>query len=95
MRVGVDVGGTFTDFVVITDGEMRVFKVPSTPSAPEQAVVDGLHVGGIGSAEAIVHGSTVATNALLERRGARSVSGDDGRLSRRARDRSPKPSGAL
>ena len=73
MRVGVDVGGTFTDFVVIADGEMRVFKVPSTPSAPEQAVVDGLHVGGIGSAEAIVHGSTVATNALLERRGARSV----------------------
>lgn len=73
MRVGVDVGGTFTDFVVIADGEMRVFKVPSTPGAPEQAVVDGLRVGDIVSADAIVHGSTVATNALLERRGARSV----------------------
>ncbi len=73
MRVGVDVGGTFTDFVVITGGEMRVFKVPSTPGAPEQAVVDGLGAGGITAAEAIVHGSTVATNALLERRGARAV----------------------
>ena len=69
MRVGVDVGGTFTDFVVISDGEMRVFKVPSTPGAPEQAVVDGLRADGITSAAAIVHGSTVATNALLERRG--------------------------
>ena len=73
MRVGVDVGGTFTDFVVISDGEMRVFKVPSTPGAPEQAVVDGLRADGITSAAAIVHGSTVATNALLERRGARAV----------------------
>ncbi len=73
MRIGVDVGGTFTDFVVISGGEMRVFKVPSTPGAPEQAVVDGLRADGITSAAAIVHGSTVATNALLERRGARAV----------------------
>ncbi len=73
MRVGVDVGGTFTDFVVISDGKMRVFKIPSTPGAPEQAVVDGLRADGITSAAAIVHGSTVATNALLERRGARAV----------------------
>ena len=73
VRVGVDVGGTFTDFVVIAHGELVVFKVPSTPTAPGQAVIAGLREAGIDAADAIVHGSTVATNALLERRGARTV----------------------
>ena len=73
VRVGVDVGGTFTDFVVVTDSQFRVFKVPSTPNAPEQAVLNGLREAGINAADAIVHGSTVATNSLLERRGANTV----------------------
>jgi N-methylhydantoinase A/oxoprolinase/acetone carboxylase beta subunit len=65
VRVGVDTGGTFTD-VVAEDGRIR--KVPSTPSDPTAAVaagIDGLAV------DVLAHGTTVATNALLERRGAR------------------------
>ena len=70
MRVGVDIGGTFTDFVVFDDG-MRTFKLPSTPRAPEQAVLDGLKKLRLGETATVVHGSTIATNAVLERRGAR------------------------
>lgn len=65
MRVGVDTGGTFTD-VVADDG--RVAKVPSTPADPLGAVRAALDT--VGSADALAHGTTVATNALLERRGA-------------------------
>lgn len=65
LLVGVDTGGTFTDFVAF-DGELlRVAKIASTPAAPERAVTDGL--GRLAIVEAnLVHGSTVATNALLE-----------------------------
>jgi len=66
MRVGVDTGGTFTD-VVGDDG--RVVKVPSTPADPSRAVAAGMAALGH-SVEALAHGTTVATNALLERRGA-------------------------
>ncbi|QLG27780.1 hydantoinase/oxoprolinase family protein [Halorarum halophilum] len=67
-RVGVDVGGTFTDLVTVRDGRVRVDKTPSTPSAPEEGVLAGLgdldaplaDVGFLG------HGTTVATNAVLE-----------------------------
>jgi N-methylhydantoinase A len=72
MRVGVDIGGTFTDFVVY-DGEIKTFKLPSSPSAPEQAVLNGLERIGLDEIEEVVHGSTVATNAVLERRGARTA----------------------
>ncbi len=41
LRIGVDTGGTFTDFVVLEDSEVRVFKVPSTPDHPEEAVLEG------------------------------------------------------
>ena len=75
MRIGVDTGGTFTD-VVTADG--RIAKVPSTPDDPGQAVRSGTSAvaasrDGDGDASPIVlaHGTTVATNALLERRGAR------------------------
>ncbi len=69
--LGVDVGGTFTDFVeVADDGSLRTWKRLSTPANPEQAIIAG--VAGA-SAERYVHGSTVATNALLERRGPRVV----------------------
>lgn len=73
MRVGVDTGGTFTDFVAVgDDGRVRTHKVPSTPDAPERAILQGLSDLGI-EAAAVVHGSTVATNAVLEDKGARTV----------------------
>lgn len=79
MRVGVDVGGTFTDFVLV-DGSGRLFyhKVPSTPDDPGRAIMAGLEEGvrlsGFrDTVETLVHGSTVATNAVLERKGARTA----------------------
>lgn len=72
--VGVDTGGTFTDLVAFVGGVRLVHKVPSTPAAPEMAVLRGLRelLPGCG-AMVVTYGSTVATNALLERRGARVV----------------------
>ena len=79
MRIGIDTGGTFTDFVSIREGGIEIFKEPSTPKAPEQAILKGLdRVTGAGDGDSrplseIVHGSTVGTNALLERKGARTA----------------------
>src|SRR2546425_11763296 len=70
MLVGVDVGGTFTDFVGFRDGEVVVAKVPSTPRRPDVAVLRGMRSLG---ADAMAHGTTVATNAIVERRGARTA----------------------
>src|SRR5688572_26676195 len=67
--VGIDVGGTFTDFVVLDGAGLRVHKVATTPADQSQAIVAGLAALGIVDAQ-IVHGMTVATNALLERKGA-------------------------
>ncbi len=75
-RVGVDTGGTFTDFVYAVDGEIHVFKVASTPDDPSRAITEGLqriieeHSGTVARIE-VIHGTTVGTNALLQRRGAR------------------------
>ncbi len=69
--IGVDTGGTFTDFVAIRGGRRVALKVPSTPAAPERAVLDGLARLGSAPATRVRHGSTVATNTLLERKGAR------------------------
>lgn len=69
--VGIDTGGTFTDVVVQTGRERRVFKLPSTPAAPQAAVLEGLQRANAGATTQVRHGSTVATNALLERRLAR------------------------
>jgi 5-oxoprolinase (ATP-hydrolysing)/N-methylhydantoinase A len=70
IRVGADVGGTFTDVVVSgDDGRVTFAKVLSTPPAYDRAVVDAVQALG-GRADEIVHGTTVATNAVLERRGA-------------------------
>ncbi|HEX4574471.1 MAG TPA: hydantoinase/oxoprolinase family protein [Gemmatimonadales bacterium] len=70
-RVGVDVGGTFTDLVALAeDGTIGVRKVITTPEDPTQAMfraLDGLSI------DVLIHGTTIATNALLERRGARVV----------------------
>ena len=74
MRIGVDAGGTFTDFVVLhDDGRMETFKLPSRPREPAKVILAGLERAvGTGSAD-VIHGSTVATNALLERKGARTA----------------------
>lgn len=71
-RIGIDTGGTFTDVVSIIDGKMIVEKVSSTPSEPEKAVLSclgDLRVPDTG--KIVTYGSTVATNAILERKGAR------------------------
>ncbi len=68
--LGVDVGGTFTDFVAIEETGIRTWKRLSTPSAPERAVLEGAESL---ADRGLAHGSTVATNALLERRGPRTV----------------------
>jgi N-methylhydantoinase A len=74
-RIGVDTGGTFTDFVYAAGGAIHVFKVASTPDDPSRAITEGLrriieeHSARVGVE--VVHGTTVGTNALLQRRGAR------------------------
>lgn len=70
--VGVDTGGTFTDFVVLDGKRIVVHKELSTPEDPVRAILQGLAALGLQDrVEWLVHGSTVATNAVLERRGAR------------------------
>jgi len=73
--VGVDVGGTFTDLTWFDEdtGTISALKTPSTPADPAQGIVIGLSSTGLEPAQIrhIIHGTTVATNALLERRGAR------------------------
>ena len=77
-RVGVDIGGTFTDIVLrLSDGALRVSKVSSTPDDPGLAVIDGLadllRASGVSPADVaeIVHGTTVASNTILQKTGAR------------------------
>src|SRR5262244_3928968 len=78
MRIAIDTGGTFTDCLYVRKGAIRILKVPSTPQDPAQAI--GQALGRILAAPEsgeqaecldIIHGTTVGTNALLERRGAR------------------------
>jgi N-methylhydantoinase A len=78
VRVGVDTGGTFTDFVFQTPEGLRVFKVASTPADPSEAIMEGLRrineLTGVSLREIeVVHGTTVGTNALLQRRGAKTA----------------------
>ena len=75
IRVGVDVGGTFTDLVALVGGHLVTAKVPSTPRNQAEGVLRALEAAGIeaSQAAAFAHGSTVATNALLERNGARTA----------------------
>ncbi len=71
MRVGVDVGGTFTDLVALTqDGTIEVRKVVTTPVDPTLALFEALDALTV-PIDVLIHGTTIATNALLERRGAR------------------------
>jgi N-methylhydantoinase A len=79
IRLGVDIGGTFTDVVLETDGESFSTKVLTTYAAPENAIIDGMHQvctkAGVTPADLtqIIHGTTLATNALIERRGAKTA----------------------
>ena len=81
-KIGIDVGGTFTDFVVAAeDGQPRFFKTQSTPDDPSLGVMAGLEEAAaayrlslerlLGDTDLVIHGSTVATNTLVERKGAR------------------------
>ena len=72
--VGVDTGGTFTDFVLVQDGAVRIHKELSTPDDPSRAILSGLvALGALERPLTVAHGSTVATNAVLERTGARTA----------------------
>jgi len=74
MFVGVDIGGTFTDLVLSADGQLQIHKLLSTPADPAQAMLVGLNAvspNGLEALARIAHGTTVATNAILERKGAR------------------------
>ncbi len=82
MRIGVDAGGTFTDFVVLRDdGSLESFKLPSDPRAPARVILAGIERAARGRQVGdlphpvvdVVHGTTAATNALLERKGARTA----------------------
>ncbi len=71
MRIAIDTGGTFTDCVCLADGKLRVKKIFSTPADPSRAVLDGVRQLGGGDKVEVRHGTTVGTNTMLERTGAR------------------------
>lgn len=81
-RIGIDIGGTFTDlFVIEADGRSRIFKSPTTPHDPSEGLINGLNRAAedfgqslsdfLGEVSVIVHGTTIATNAVLTRKGAK------------------------
>ena len=71
LRVGIDAGGTFTDFVAYDSdtGQLVSCKCPSTPQSPIDAFLETFRLAGIQAAEVaeLIHGTTIATNALIER----------------------------
>ncbi len=71
MRIAIDTGGTFTDCVYLKDGKLQVLKVFSTPDDPGRAVLEALRRIGAPQQGVVCHGTTVGTNAMLERKGAR------------------------
>src|SRR2546422_4741771 len=76
IRIGIDTGGTFTDFVAARGSHLIAFKAPSTPHNPAEAILQGIArilADDNNAPFEIVHGTTVATNALLERKGARTA----------------------
>lgn len=72
MRIGVDVGGTNTDIMLIENGKFRLHKIPSTTNQPEKAVIQGTKELGISlqDVEEYAHGTTVVTNSIIQRKGA-------------------------
>src|SRR5215475_7662108 len=79
VRLAVDIGGTFTDIVLDVGQQRRTRKVLTTPVRPEQAVLDGMHLiltdarVHICDIDVFIHGTTLATNAIIERRGAKTA----------------------
>ena len=72
--VGIDVGGTFTDIAILENGRLTVHKLPSTPADPSIGITRGVQETGVSVTDSdFVHGSTVATNALLEGKGGRTA----------------------
>ena len=76
--LGIDTGGTFTDFVAQSENNIKVHKVLSTPTAPEQAVLQGISEMGLNSdllagRLLVIHGTTVATNAVLQSKGVKTA----------------------
>ena len=71
MRIAIDTGGTFTDCVCLADGKLRVKKIFSTPADPSRAVLEGVSLLGGAENVEVRHGTTVGTNTMLERTGAR------------------------
>jgi hypothetical protein len=79
MRIAIDTGGTFTDCVFLRDGRLEILKVFSTPANPARAIAQAVadvrqRLGEIAAPVDLLHGTTVGTNALLERRGGRVAS---------------------
>ena len=73
LRIAIDTGGTFTDCVWAEHGQIRMLKVFSTPTDPSQAIVAALQRINHECALVLLHGTTVGTNTLLERKGARTA----------------------
>src|SRR5262245_57389170 len=79
IRLGADIGGTFTDIVLDVRGRNFSTKVLTNDAAPEQAILDGVAIvtreAGVSPAQIglVIHGTTLATNALIERRGAKTA----------------------
>ena len=89
MRIAVDVGGTFTDVIVLDEASqtLRLEKVETTPHDPATGVLQGFHKANatLGAINYFVHGTTLGLNALLTRRGAKGSYRHDQRVSRRVR----------
>ncbi len=71
LRIAIDTGGTFTDCVWVDQGRVRMLKVFSTPLDPSHAIVEALEKIGLRGSLVLLHGTTVGTNTLLQRKGAR------------------------
>jgi len=71
LRIAIDSGGTFTDCVWIEDSVLRILKVFSTPADPAQAIAEAINQISAGQSVVVLHGTTVGTNTLLQRKGAR------------------------
>ena len=71
LRIAIDTGGTFTDCVWVEGGQIRMLKLFSTPADPSRAIIEALERSGRPGALTLLHGTTVGTNTLLQRKGAR------------------------
>ena len=72
IRIGIDTGGTFTDFVIVSEGFVRAWKIPTTPADPSEGIILGLKEAAeqfeflLNDIELLIHGTTIGTNAFLE-----------------------------